>query len=113
MKIESYTKGDVTVLEPEGKLMLTRDVHQLDDALDALLEKEEKKVILDLHKTAWISSAAISTFLDYRGKFKEAGGALKLANLTREVQEVIALTRLSSTFEIYDGLEAAIQSFKG
>lgn len=112
MKIHSYTKGDVTVLEPEGKLMLTRDVHQLDDTLDALLEKGEKRAVLDLHKTAWISSAAISTFLDYRSKFKDAGGALKFANLTPEVREIIALTKLSSTFEIFDSLQAAVQSFK-
>lgn len=112
MKIHSYTKGDVTVLEPEGKLMLTRDVHELDDRLEALLGKAHKKVVLDLHKTAWISSAAISTFLDYRSKFKDAGGALKLANLTAEVQEIIALTKLSSTFEIFDSLQAAVESFK-
>lgn len=111
MKIDSYTKDDVVVLEPEGKLMLTRDVHELDDNLDSLLAKGQKRVVLDLSKTAWISSAAISVFLDYHAKFNNAGGGLKLANLTPDVREIIALTKLTPVLEICQTLTEALESF--
>jgi anti-anti-sigma factor len=112
MNINTYAQDDVVVLEPEGKIMLTRDVRELDEKLDGLLAKGQKKVVLDLHKTAWIGSAAISTFLDHHERFKEIGGYLKLANLAEEVQKIIGVTRLASVFEVFETLQAALDSFK-
>ena len=112
MKINAYSEGDVVVLEPEGKILLTRDVRQLDEKLEGLLAKEQKKVVLDLHKTAWIGSAAISTFLDHHQRFKEIDGNLRLAHLTEEVGKIIRVTKLASVFEIFDSLQAALDSFK-
>ena len=112
MSINSYTKDEVVVLEPEGKIMIGPGVRELDEKLDALLEEGQKKVILDWGKTAWIGSAVISTLLDHYTKFKEIGGNIKLACLTKEVQKIIAVTKLISVFEVYDTLQAALDSFK-
>jgi len=112
MKINSYTKEDVVVLEPVGKLMGGPDVGELDEKLYALLGKERKKAIIDLGKTAWISSSAIYVLLNHNIKFKEIGGNLKLANLTKKIQEIIAITKLALVFEVYDTLDAALDSFK-
>jgi anti-sigma B factor antagonist len=112
MKINSYTKDEVVVLEPAGKLMGGPDVGELDEKLYALLGKGQKKVILDLRKTAWISSSAIMILIHHYSKFKGIGGNLKLANLTRKIQEIIAITKLTLVFEVYDTLEAALDSFK-
>lgn len=112
MKINSYTKDDVVVLEPVGKLMGGEDVGELDEKLYALLGKRKKKVVLDLGKTAWIASSAISILIHHYAKFKEIGGNLKLANLTKKIQEIIVITKLTLVFEVYDTLEAALDSFK-
>jgi len=112
MKINSYTKDDVVVLEPAGKLMGGPDVGELDEKLYALLGRKQKKVILDLGKTAWIASSGISILIHHYTKFKEIGGNLKLANLTKKIQEIIAITKRTLVFDVYDTLEAALDSFK-
>ena len=111
MKIKSYTKGDAVVLEPAGKLMGGLDVGQLDDKLYSLLGNEQKRVVLDLGKTDWINSSAIAILIHHRSKFLEIGGRLKLANLTKKVQQVIALTKLTRVFDVYDTVEAALESY--
>lgn len=112
MSINSYTKNQVVVLEPAGKIMIDRGVRELDEKLKALLGEGQKKVIIDWGKTDWIGSAVISTLVDHYTKFKEIGGNIKLACLTQEVQKIIAVTKLISVFEVYDTLHAALDSFK-
>ena len=112
MKLNLYKREDIAVLEPVGKIMAGRDVAQLDEKLYALLGKDQKKVIIDLGKTIWVSSSTISTLLNHKIKLKERGGNLKLANLTNKIQEIVSITRLVSFFEVYDTLNAALDSFK-
>jgi len=112
MKIKSYTKNDVVVLEPVGKLTGGPDVGELDEKFHALLGEGWKKVILDLGKTAWVCSSGIAILLHHRSKFQKIGGNLKLANLTEKIQQIIALTKLTLVFEVYDTLEAALESFE-
>ena len=112
MKINSCTKGDVVVLEPTGKISPGPDVGELDEKLYAILGKGQKKVIINLEKTPWIGSSAISVLLHHNCKFKETGGNLKLANLTKKIQEIIVITKLVLVFEVYDSLQAALDSFK-
>jgi anti-anti-sigma factor len=112
MRINSYTRDDVAILEPIGKLMGGADVGELDEALHALLEKGQKKVTIDLGKTPWIYSSSISILIHHLIKFREVGGNLKLANLTKEALKVVSMTKLTLVFEVYDTLEAALESFK-
>jgi anti-sigma B factor antagonist len=112
MKLRLYTRDDIVVLEPVGKIMSREDVAKLDEKLYALLGKRRTKVILDLSKTNWLSSSAMSTLLNHNIKFREAGGSLILANLPGKIEQLIAITRLVSFFKVYDTLGTAIDSFE-
>ena len=111
MKINSYVKRDVVILEPMGKLLPGQSVGQLDEKLYALIGRKQNRVIIDLSKTAQIGSSGISILLHHHMKFREIGGNLKLANLTKNIQQIIAITRLSLVFDVFDSLEQALNSF--
>ncbi|MGB7062117.1 MAG: STAS domain-containing protein [Candidatus Zixiibacteriota bacterium] len=112
MKIRSYARGDVAILEPIGKLLGGADVGELDEKLYALFEKGNKKVIVDLGKTPWIYSSSISILIHHYTKLCRIGGNLKLANLTKKTLHILSMTKLTLVFEVYDTLEAALESFK-
>jgi anti-sigma B factor antagonist len=111
MKINSFVKRDVVILEPVGKLLPGSAVGQLDDKLYSLIGKKKNRVIIDLGKTSQVGSSGISILLHHHMKFKEIGGSLKLANLTRNIQQIIAITRLSLVFDVFDSLEEALDSY--
>ena len=111
MKINSYVKRDVVILEPVGKLLPGSAVGKLDDKLYSLIGKKRNRVIIDLGKTTQVGSSGISILLHHHMKFKEIGGSLKLANLTKNIQQIIAITRLSLVFDVFDSLEEALDSF--
>lgn len=112
MEINSYIKDDVVVLEPVGKIMGGHDAGELDDKLYTQLGKGQKKVVIDLGKTPWIYSSSICILIHHFLKFKEIGGSLKLANLTEKTQHIMVMTKLIIVFEVYDSLQAALDSFK-
>ncbi len=111
MKINSYVKRDVVILEPSGKLLPGQSLGQLDEKLYALIGRKRNRVIIDLGKTSQVGSSAISVLLHHHMKFREIGGSLKLANLTNNIQQIIAITRLALVFDVFDNLEAALDSF--
>ena len=111
MKINSYVKRDVVILEPVGKLLPGSAVGKLDDKLYSLIGKKRNRVIIDLGKTTQVGSSGISILLHHHMKFKEIGGSLKLANLTKNIQQIIAITRLALVFDVFDNLETALDSF--
>jgi len=111
MRIKTYAQDDVVILEPVGKLMPGQAVGKLDEKLYALLGRGQKRVIIDLGNTIQIGSSAISVLLHHHTKFREIGGNLKLANLTKSIREIIAITRLTLVFEVFDGLREAQESF--
>jgi len=112
MKINSYSKGDVVILEPVGKLLPGNAVGKLDEKLYALLGRKQYRVVIDLGKTAQIGSSAISVLLHHHFKFREFGGDLKLVNLTKNIRQIIAITRLTLVFDLFDTIEEAVDCFE-
>ena len=41
-----------------------------------------------------------------------AGGSVKLVNLTQRVGDLLQVTKLLTVFEVYDSVDKAIESFK-
>jgi anti-sigma B factor antagonist len=111
MKIRSYTRGDVAILEPIGKLLGGADVGELDEKFYAVQEKGHKKVIVDLGKTPWIYSSSIAILIHHHTKLCSIGGHLKLANVTKKTLQILSMTKLVLVFDIHDTLEAALDSF--
>jgi len=112
MKVKAIEKDGIAILEPKGKLMGGTDTGELDEKLYALLGKGTKKVIVDLGQTDWINSSGLSILIHHWKKFNDAGGSLRLANLTQKIERILIISKLTSVFESYESLDDAIASFK-
>lgn len=112
MEMKSYNMGDVVILELAGKILPGTDVGELDEVLYSLLGEEQKKVVIDLGKSAWLSSSAIGILVHHWKKFKQVGGNLRLANVGEKIQQLVEISGLTKVLDIYDSLETALESFK-
>jgi len=111
MKVKAYDRNGVAVIEPEGKLMGGADTGELDEKLYALLGRGQLQVVIDLGKTDWMNSSGIAILIHHWKKFNDAGGKLKLANLTKKIEKIMIIAKLTTVFEVHDTLEEAIASF--
>ncbi|MBD3297031.1 MAG: STAS domain-containing protein [candidate division Zixibacteria bacterium] len=112
MKIEQSQTDGVAVLTPHGSLMGGPDTGELDEKLYQLLNDGYHKVVLDLGRTDWINSSGISILIHHWKKFDSAGASLRMANLTKKIERILVISRLSSVFDCYDTLDQAVASFK-
>lgn len=112
MKVKTYSKDGVEVLEPKGKFLGGADTGELDEKLYSLLGKGVKAVVIDLGSTDWMNSSGIAILIHHYKKFRDQGGQLKLANLTKNIEKILVIAKLTSVFETYDSLDEAVASFK-
>ncbi len=112
MKVKSYTKDGIEIIEPKGKFLGGADTGELDEKLYALLGKGVKAVIIDLGSTDWMNSSGIAILIHHYKKFRDQGGNLKLANLTKNIEKILVIAKLTSVFETYDSLDEAVASFQ-
>jgi len=111
VKVKAYEKDGVAVIEPSGKLMGGADTGELDEKLYALLGKEQLKVVIDLANTDWMNSSGIAILIHHWKKFNDAGGAMKLANLTKKIEKIMIIAKLTTVFEVHDSLDDALKSY--
>jgi len=76
-----------------------------------LLDKGNKKLLLNLHNVGYIDSSGMGELVRSYTTVKNQGGQMKLVNLSKRVQDLLQLTRLYSVFEIEPDEASAIESF--
>ncbi len=67
--------------------------------------------MLDLGHVRYIDSAGLGELIHAFAAVTNRGGAMKLLNVTKRVNELLILTRLLTVFESFDTEEEALASF--
>ena len=112
MKVSASEKNGVNVVSVSGKMMGGPDTGELDEKLYELLKKGSKNAVVDLAKCEWINSSGLSILIHHYKKFKEAGGELRLANLTDKIERIMVISRLTEVFSVYNSLDEAVKASK-
>ncbi len=113
MKLDIREVNDVTVVDVSGRITLGDGATEFRDMLRQLVASGNRKVLLNLAELTYLDSTGIGTFVSTFATMNNAGGHLKLVNLTKRVQDLLLITKLYTVFEIFDDEGAAIASFAG
>jgi len=111
MKIETRSVGDVHVLDCSGKITLGEGTMAIRNTVKDVLKGGGKKIILNLANVNYIDSSGIGELVSSYTTVTNQGGHLKLVNLTKKIQELLAITKLLTVFQVFDSEQAAIASF--
>lgn len=112
MQINEKRQDDVAILSLKGKLMGGPETKALHDKVKELAENDVKKVVIDLGNVKWMNSSGLGTLMGSLTTLKNAGGELKLANVTEKVQSLFMITKLITIFDTKDSVDEAVASFK-
>jgi anti-sigma B factor antagonist len=111
MKIEVRTVGDVRVLDCSGKITLGEGTMAVRNTVREILKNGGKKIILNLGNVNYIDSSGIGELVSTYTTVASNGGQLKLLSLTKKIQELLAITKLLTVFQVFDDEKAALASF--
>lgn len=112
MQISERETGSVTVLDLSGKITLGDGDTLLKDKLHSLLHQGKKKVLLNLADVNYVDSAGLGALVSAYTTVTREGGSLKLANITRKLQDLLSITKLLTVFETFDSEDEALRSYK-
>jgi len=73
---------------------------------------EHKRIVLNLGEVSYIDSGGLGTLVALHTTARNAGGTIKLANLTKRVGDLLQVTKLLTVFDVYNSEAEARDSFR-
>ena len=114
MRIHNEKKGKVMVLNIQGRVVGDASLElrrEINGWLAEIPEEEAPNIILNLSKVNMMDSAGLGVLVSSFTSVQKRKGRLVLACLGKGLQNLIAITKLTRVFDIYDSEDDALDSF--
>jgi anti-sigma B factor antagonist len=109
--ISERQAGDVTILDLVGKVTIGEGSVALRGAIRRLLGEGKSKILLNLAGVGYVDSSGIGELVSSFTAVNKEGGTLKLLKLTQKIQDLLAITKLLTVFDVFDDEGEALSSF--
>src|ERR1700685_3270054 len=111
MTITTREVSHVTIVDITGRITLGDETGQLRDTVRQLVAEGKKKIVLNLAGVDYIDSSGVGELVSSFTTVRNAGGELKLLNLTQKVKDILYVTKLYTVFDVKDDEFHAVKSF--
>jgi len=107
MELEKVVSDGVVVVRPRGRLDMVA-APRLRALIDATVADGQASFVIDFAETAFIDSTGLGAVIAGLKAARQAGGDLKIAGVTGQVEVVLQLTNLNRVFRMYPTVEEAL-----
>lgn len=111
LNIAQRQNGDVTILDLEGRVTIGEGSVALRNTIRQVLADGKKKMVLNLAGVGYVDSSGIGEIVSSFTSVSKEGGTLKLLNLQKKIQDLLAITKLLTVFEVFENEGDAVSSF--
>ncbi len=111
LKLSTRDVNGVTVIDCNGRIVFGEESALLRDTVKKMVG-EKSQLVLNLAGITYIDSGGLGTLVALYTTAHNAGGSVKLANLTQRVGDLLQVTKLLTVFEVFDSEQKAVESFK-
>jgi anti-sigma B factor antagonist len=110
--IKSRQLDDVVILDISGRITLGDGTITLRETLQKLLNRGERKVLMNLEDVDYVDSAGLGELITAFTTVRAHGGQLKLLKLTHRIHDLLQITKLLTVFDSFDNETEAIKSMR-
>ena len=111
MKLKVTEREGVTLIMIDGHVALGQNEELMREKIRQQLEAGKTRIVLDLGRVSFMDSEGLSELLRANVTAGRHGAVIKLANLTKKLDKLMDVTKLSLIFERYRSVEEAVRSF--
>ncbi|MGC2109323.1 MAG: STAS domain-containing protein [Candidatus Korobacteraceae bacterium] len=114
MAIKTSTRQveGIIIVDTIGELRLGEGTDVLRNVIRDLIGDGYKNMVLNLRDVRHIDSAGVGELMSCYTSVRNAGGQLKLMNLSKNVHNLLQITKLYTIFEVAEDEPTAIGSFR-
>ncbi len=109
--VSSTTVNNITILSVASALVGGKAVDELRQKVLEMVNQEQRNLVIDLHGVPYANSEGIGVLMLAYISYKHRGWHLALCGLDKEINVIMAITKLNSVFEIYKTREEAVAHF--
>lgn len=110
MDIQEQRHGAVTVIKPQGPLVLG-DADQFRTHLAEITTRSLGRFVVDASAVPYVDSQGLEALVQSTDELGTSGRALRLCGACETLREVLELTGLADRFEHYEDVNTAVRSF--
>ena len=111
LKVATRTKDGILVVDCVGRIVFGEESALLRETIKKSVS-ENNRIVLNLGEVNYIDSGGLGTLVALRTTALNAGGTIKLTNLTKRVGDLLQVTKLLTVFDVYDSEAEAVESFR-
>lgn len=112
MKISQKSVNGVCVMAFDGPITLGPEgSERLNDVIRKLVQDGERKIVLNLASVPYMDSAGLGSVVNAYTTVRKHDGDLKLAAVTKKLNDLLVITKLATVFESYDTEAAAVEAY--
>ncbi|MGH9710583.1 MAG: STAS domain-containing protein [Candidatus Acidiferrales bacterium] len=102
---------DIAVIEMSGRLLMGPDCKKIEAEIDDVIEKNQKRVILDFTEVTQIDSAGVGQVVKSFSRMKKSGGELRIAGVKGMLDGVFKMTQVHKAIAMYPTPQDASKNF--
>ena len=110
MESPAMSNTSVSIVKLEGSLDIN-NVEEFERILEKLFKERRYKIVLNLERLSYISSAGIGVLMSIIKEVRKNRGDIKITNVVTDVYKVFDLLELPGIFHILKTEQDAINSF--
>lgn len=108
MSVEAkQLESGVAIVTVTGRLAMGGETERLDAAVKNLLQKDQKKFVLDITLLDYADSSGIGMLVSCLTNVRKAGGELSLAGANPRIKRILDMTGVGNMMPMFDTLDAA------
>ena len=111
LKLAIKTKDGVLVVDCIGRIVFGDESSLIRETVKKAIS-ENNRIVLNLGEISYIDSGGLGTLVGLRTSAQNAGGTIKLTNLTKRVGDLLQVTKLLTVFDVYNSEAEAVESFR-
>lgn len=111
LKMDTRQLDGVTIVLCAGRITFGDEANALRERVKSLLSST-KRIVLNFAGVSNIDSGGLGTLVGLYSSARSGGADIKLTALGQRLRDVLAITKLSTVFEVYENDQQALASFQ-
>jgi anti-sigma B factor antagonist len=112
-KITTRELGDALAVDIKGRIALADGTAMLRETIRDLVERGNKCIVMNLAGVDFVDSSGLGELVRSHASIRNHGGQLKIVNPSKNVHDLLRMTKLDRVFDIEQDEASALNSFGG
>lgn len=111
MKMSTREIGNVTFVEPKGRITIGAGDVLLRDTINEAVSGGSKNILVDLKGVSKMDSSGLGELVAAHNSVTSSGGTIKLVNIPSKIYSIFGVAQIISVMDVFEDIDEAVGSF--